>query len=70
MAKAILEFNLPEEQEDHKIALHGLDYKIALEDMENYLRGRLKYEGLSEEVRNALQEARDHLCSLTFEILL
>jgi hypothetical protein len=66
--KAILEFTLPEEQEEHQNAVKGFCYKLALEDMDNYFRSRLKYEdGLSEEVRNALQEARNRLIYLTRE---
>jgi hypothetical protein len=67
--KAILEFNLPEEKEDHETAIRGTDYKIALEDMDNYFRNRLKYEDLSEETRKTLQDARDHLSALTMDII-
>lgn len=66
--QAILKFKLPEEAEEHKNALNGVDYKIALDEMDNYLRGQIKYGELDEGIRAALQEARDHLCSLTLDI--
>ena len=62
---AKLEFNLPEDEEEYRNAINGADYKLALEDMDNYLRGRLKYEELPEDVHKALQEARDKLLYLT-----
>lgn len=68
MAKAILEFNLPEEKEEHLNALYGTSYKIALEEMDNHFRCRLKYEDISEEVREALQNARDILTSLILDV--
>lgn len=62
--KAILEFNLPEEQDDFEVASKAYRYKISLEDFDNYLRARLKYEDISDEkiyecienIRNKLHE--------------
>lgn len=67
---AKLEFNLdePYEREAHMMALRGSSYKSALDEMNNYLRGRLKYEELPESVTEALQAARDHLNSLIREV--
>lgn len=62
---ATLQFNLPEHREDLMDALNGVKYKIALDDMDNYLRGKLKYEDLPDAVNEALQAARDHLTMLT-----
>jgi hypothetical protein len=42
--KAILEFNMPEDREDHKYALHGIEYAIILEELDNWLRNMFKYE--------------------------
>ena len=36
--KAILEFNLPEEIEEHLNAINGINYKIALQEMDRWLR--------------------------------
>lgn len=43
--KAILEFNLPEEQHDHKYALAGTDALICISDLLNEIRAKLKYDG-------------------------
>lgn len=64
MAKAILEFNLPDEEEAHKHALNAWSYLRVLEEYDNYLRNRLKYEELPNEVSTALQNARDELYNL------
>jgi hypothetical protein len=42
--KAILEFNLPEEQDDHKYALSGIDALIVISDLENEIRSKLRYD--------------------------
>ena len=42
--KAILEFSLPEEQDDHKYALSGVDALIVISDLENEIRSKLRYD--------------------------
>lgn len=56
-------FDLPEEREDFEVAQNGWKYKIALDDMDNWLRSKLKYGEISateaeiyEECRNKLRE--------------
>jgi hypothetical protein len=65
--KAILEFNLPEDKEEHILAMQGAALKFAVQDYDNYLRGKIKYasDDVPEVVLAALQEARDRL----YEIL-
>ena len=41
--KAILEFNLPEENYQHKAALQGADLRLIICTLDNMLRGYLKY---------------------------
>lgn len=41
--KAILEFNLPEENFQHKAALQGPDLRLVISTLDNTLRGYLKY---------------------------
>ncbi len=65
--KAILEFNLPEDKDEFELAQKAVNYSIVIHEMDNYLRARLKYEDLPEEIHNALQEARDKLTSLQQE---
>jgi len=61
--KATLEFNLPEDREEHNYALNGILYSIVLDEIDNFLRTKLKYhyESLSEDTQAAYQEIRDLL---------
>lgn len=43
MPKATLTFSLPDEQEEYKTAMRGIDYYCALEDVRNVLREKVKY---------------------------
>lgn len=42
--KAILEFNLPEDQDDHAYALAGLDALLVINELENEIRSKLRYD--------------------------
>jgi hypothetical protein len=64
---ATLTFSLPEEQEEFYHAAKGAEWRMMLEDMDGYLRGRLKHEGLPEDVDAALDAARQHLHALVAE---
>lgn len=59
--KAVLEFQLPDEQEEFKLAQDGVLYSIVLHELDNYLRGKIKYEDLPEEIDKIYQEIRDKL---------
>ena len=60
--KGTLIFKLPEEQSEFKLAQKGGEYLAALQELDNYLRGRLKYEeDLPDIVREALEEVRTRL---------
>jgi hypothetical protein len=58
---ATLTFQLPEEQEEFYLAAKGADWRIVVEDMDAYLRGRLKHEDLAPDADKALDEARQRL---------
>ena len=65
---AKLVFKLPEEEEEHLAAIRGMSYKFVIEHMDEYFRGRLKYEEtLSKSVREALEAARQELLELKQE---
>jgi len=66
MPKAILEFNLDEhdDQVAHLRAVKSLDMALTLWDMDQYLRGLIKYGELDHNVYDALQAARDKLFEL------
>jgi len=42
--KAILEFNLPDEQEELKLAQNGAKYSFLLDELDSNLRSMIKYE--------------------------
>ena len=41
--KTTITFQLPEERDEHHLALHGIDYYLSLLDLSNYLRTECKY---------------------------
>lgn len=59
--KAILEFSLPEESDDHRHAIEACAVLGAIQEYDNFLRGKLKYEELSEETYKAFEVAREKL---------
>ena len=46
--KALLEFNLPEDQERFDYATNGFNYYMALSQMDEWLRSEYKYNGKDE----------------------
>ena len=56
--KAILEFNLPEEEEQFNAANRGLDWALTLWNIDQFIRNKIKYEqdreGVLGLVRNEL----------------
>ncbi len=67
--KATLEFNLdePVDEAAHMRAIKATDMAVVLWDMDQYLRGLIKYGELDGPVDEALQEARDKLHQLMSE---
>lgn len=59
--RATLTFRLPEDREELDRALKGDDAAAALQAMDDYLRNRLKWEELPQDVATALQQARTRL---------
>ena len=59
--KAILEFDLPEDERDHKYAIAGRDALIALEEIDLWARGILKHGEPGDEARKLLEHLREHL---------
>lgn len=62
--KAILEFVIPEEAEEFRVACDAFSYKGTLEDLASWLRASLKHRDLSPEVAEAYTEIREHLFNL------
>jgi hypothetical protein len=60
--KAILEFNLPEDQPEFNNAIKGGDWKHVCWQMDQYLRKEIKYNNsLSVEQLRAYEDVRDEL---------
>jgi hypothetical protein len=57
----ILEFNLPEENDDFQAALNGHNYKSAIWDFDQLLRSEMKYKELSDDTYNAYKFCRAEL---------
>lgn len=67
--KAILEFNLPEENGDFELAVNASKWCSVCWELEQYLRSKTKYapDSMSNEVYEALNETRDKLRELLIE---
>lgn len=66
--KAILEFNLPEDQPEFNTAIQGSDWKHVCWEMEQYLRKKVKYDdSLSEEQREVYEDMREEFNSIMNE---
>jgi hypothetical protein len=59
--KAILEFDLPEENNDFHAAINGHKYKIAHWELDQLLRSEMKYKELSEDTYQAYKWCREEL---------
>lgn len=66
MPKAILEFNLPEDQQDFDLAISGSKFWSVLWELDQSLRAKTKYapDSLPQDKYDAYQEIRDELREL------
>ena len=62
--KAILEFNLPEDEEQFDAANRGMDWALVVWDLDQLLRNKLKYEEHVTDIRKTLEEVREVLYDL------
>jgi len=64
--KATLEFNLPEEEEEHLDAIHGTDWKLVVWDLDQLLRSYIKYgtDQCEDNKDSAFLKIRDELHSI------
>lgn len=68
--KAILEFNLPEDQHDFDLAVNGAKAQVTLWEMDQWLRTQYKYmtdEEYSEDKYETFEKCRDQLREIMFE---
>jgi len=59
--KAILEFNLPDDDQEFTLATRASSYWSSLWELDQHLRGLTKYGELNDEAYKALTETRDKL---------
>jgi len=64
--KAILEFNLPDDQQDFDLAINGMKFWSVLYDLDQSLRTKTKYapDSLPQDKYDAYQEIREELREL------
>ena len=56
--KAILEFNLPADEEQFDAASRGMDWALVAWDIDQLLRKKLKYEEHTRDTRKVLEDLR------------
>lgn len=59
--KATLEFNLPEENEEHKDAINGSLWKSVVWDIDQHLRSKIKYADLPDDQYKIYEDLREQL---------
>jgi hypothetical protein len=61
--KATLEFNLPDDQDDFKLATNGINWYLVCWELDQELRAKTKYapDSLPQDKYDAYQEIRDML---------
>jgi hypothetical protein len=63
--KAVLEFNLPEEQHEHRMAIDGWQWRCFVGDIADKLRSALKHDNdLTPETAAYLEKFREELFQL------
>jgi hypothetical protein len=70
--KAILEFNLPDDQQDFEMASNALKFWSVLYELDQDLRAKTKYasDDLPQDKYDAYQEVRDKLYEIMSENLI
>lgn len=65
--KAILEFNLPEEQHEHQDAIQGSQWKLAMGGLISYLRNEIKHVDHTAEEYDILHKVREEMSGILKE---
>lgn len=65
--RAILDFDLPNDQIPHRCAIHGQDLVTIIRDFDQELRDKIKYADDSDRLSAGRQAARDYLRELINE---
>jgi len=67
MAKVTIEFDTVEDKDEMDMCLNGMKWYSLAWELDQYLRGRLKYSELSEEVYKELNHTREKLHEIMLE---
>jgi hypothetical protein len=67
MAKVTIEFDSIEDKEEMEMCLNGMKWYLLAWELDQYLRGRLKYEPMIDKEYEVLQQTRDKLHELRGE---
>ena len=59
--KATITFDLPDERQEHDMAIHGADYHAAIWELDQFLRDALKYGHQYKTADDALEAVRNRL---------
>ena len=62
--KAILQYQLPEEAAEHKIAVQASDVLMLINDLDRWLRNEIKHGDRPHDEHRGLQRCRDKLWDL------
>jgi hypothetical protein len=65
--QTVLKFDLPEDRDECIAASHGMDYALSCWDMDQKLRGWLKYGHKFESADDALEECREQLREIMYD---
>ena len=68
--KAVLEFNLPEDQSDFDLAVNGAKAQVALWEMDQWLRAQYKYmsdDEYSKDKYETFEKCREQLREIMFD---
>ena len=66
--KAILEFNLPDEQDTYTVCVNSGKFFSALHEIDGHLRDKIKHGDCPKEIQDMLQEIRNMIPSEIHEI--
>jgi hypothetical protein len=65
--KAILEFDLPDDHYEHKVAIEGIKYMCVLTELDEWFRSKLKYDStLDEKQYEVYEKSREQLRDIMY----
>lgn len=66
--KAIIEYNLPDEESEYRTAMNGQRYQTSLWEIDQFLRSKIKYDdNLTQDQHDTYQLVREKVREIMFE---